>query len=65
MKSDKRLTGKMEDKMESLLLIVSVTVLFVIRIGIPVVILFSIGILIDRWQSRREKELPLTLHRRT
>lgn len=50
--------------MEQLLLIVSVTVLFVIRIGIPVIVLLSIGILIDRWQSKREKDLPLPLHRR-
>lgn len=35
-------------------LTLSVIVLFIIRIGIPVIVLVTLGILIDRWQSKRE-----------
>jgi uncharacterized membrane protein len=47
----------MEDNMEQVLLVVSVAAMFIIRIGIPVILLLSVGILIDRWQSKREKEV--------
>jgi hypothetical protein len=43
-----------EDKMEQFLSILGVAALFFIRIGIPVVILITLGILIDRWQASRE-----------
>jgi hypothetical protein len=55
----------MEDKMEQLLLVISVAVMFIIRIGIPVILLLSIGILIDRWQSKREKDVQQELHKNT
>ena len=43
--------------MEQLLLVVSVAGAFLLRIGIPVLLLITLGILIDRWQSKREKSV--------
>ncbi len=43
--------------MEELLATVGVVALFLIRVGVPVLALVGIGILIDRWQSNREKEI--------
>ncbi len=37
--------------------VLAVLGLFMLRIGVPVVALITLGILIDRWQSRREKEV--------
>ena len=37
--------------------VLAVLGLFILRIGVPVVALISLGILIDRWQSRREEEV--------
>jgi hypothetical protein len=34
--------------------VASVVVLFLVRIGIPIIALVSVGVLIDRWQRRRE-----------
>jgi hypothetical protein len=42
--------------MDQLLLSLSVIGLFVLRIGVPMLILVGIGIAIDRWQSHREKQ---------
>jgi type III secretory pathway component EscR len=41
--------------MNDILLTLGVIVLFVARIGIPMMILIGLGIALDRWQSRREK----------
>jgi hypothetical protein len=49
--------------MEQLLLVVSVAVMFIVRIGIPVILLLAIGILIDRWQSKREQEVQQEIHK--
>lgn len=49
--------------MEQLLLVVSVAAMFLLRIGVPVILLLSIGILIDRWQSKREKEVQQEIHK--
>lgn len=49
--------------MEQVGLILSIVFMFVIRIGIPVLILVLIGTLIDRIQSRREKNLPQLAHK--
>ena len=43
--------------MENVLMIVSVAVLFLVRIGVPVLLLVSLGLLIDRWQSKREHDI--------
>jgi hypothetical protein len=43
--------------MAELSTILAVLGLFVLRIGVPVVVLITLGILIDRWQSRREAEV--------
>lgn len=48
----------MGDIMEQITLVLSIVLMFVIRIGIPVLVLVLIGTLIDRIQSRREKHLP-------
>ena len=44
--------------MEQLTLVFTIALMFVIRLGIPVLTLLAIGILIDRIQSGREKHLP-------
>lgn len=33
--------------------ILSIAILFLFRIGVPVIALVSIGVLIDRWQNNR------------
>ncbi|MBN2304146.1 MAG: hypothetical protein JXQ72_06710 [Anaerolineae bacterium] len=43
--------------MDGLIGILMVIGLFLLRIGLPVITLVVLGILIDRWQSKREKEL--------
>lgn len=43
--------------MNDLLTILSVTALFLLRIGVPVILLVALGLLIDRWQSKRESEV--------
>ncbi len=43
--------------MEQLLTIISVAGLFLIRIGVPVLVLLAVGLLVERWQSRREQAL--------
>lgn len=43
--------------MEQLLLTLGVAVLFSLRIGVPVLVLLLLGILIDRWQSKREQNV--------
>jgi hypothetical protein len=40
--------------MDELITTLAVAALFLIRIGIPVALLVGLGVLIDRWQSRRE-----------
>lgn len=35
-------------------LILGVVVMFLTRIGIPVLVLIVLGVLIDRWQSQRD-----------
>jgi hypothetical protein len=37
--------------------VIGVIILFVIRIGIPLALLVGLGVLIDRWQSKREEEV--------
>ncbi len=43
--------------MEDIMAALSVAAIFVLRIGIPVLVLVTLGFLIDRWQSKREDEL--------
>lgn len=40
--------------MNDIVMIVSVAALFLIRIGIPIILLIGLGLLIDRWQSHRQ-----------
>jgi hypothetical protein len=49
--------------MEQLVMILSVAALFFIRMGIPVIVLITLGVLIDRWQSKRENALRRELDR--
>lgn len=42
-----------EGVVDDLMLTLSVIVLFLLRIGVPVLILVTLGVLLDRWQSRR------------
>jgi hypothetical protein len=46
--------------MDELLLSLGVIGLFILRIGVPMLILIGIGIAIDRWQSSREKKFQST-----
>lgn len=43
--------------MENFDLTVSVLVMFLIRIGIPVLLLIILGTLVERWQTAREKNI--------
>ena len=43
--------------MESVLLTLSVVALFLVRGGIPVVLLITLGMVIDRWQKHRNIEI--------
>lgn len=49
--------------MEQVELVLSIVLMFVVRLGIPVLVLILIGTLIDRIQSRREKQLPQIPHK--
>jgi hypothetical protein len=49
--------------MEQVELVLSIVLMFVVRLGIPVLVLILIGTLIDRIQSRREKQLPHIPHK--
>ena len=40
--------------MDELMMVVGVAVLFLLRIGVPVILLVGLGILIDRWQRQRQ-----------
>ena len=42
--------------MEDLLMTLTVVGLFLIRIGIPVAMLVTVGVLIDRWQRSQHRE---------
>ena len=42
--------------MNEIQLAVGVVALFVARIGLPMLILIVIGILVDRWQSKRNQD---------
>jgi hypothetical protein len=55
----------MEDIMEQVLTILSVAVLFFVRIGIPVIVLIGLGIVIDHWQAKRQKEVQDELRKHT
>ena len=44
--------------MEQATLVLTVAIMFVVRLGIPVLTLVMIGMLIDRIQAQREKHLP-------
>ena len=43
--------------MDGILSVLSVAGLFLLRVGVPVVLLVLVGILIDRWQSKRDAEI--------
>jgi hypothetical protein len=49
--------------MDQLLLTLSIVALFLVRLGIPVILLISIGVVIDRWQSKREQRTQQTSHK--
>lgn len=51
--------------MEQLLLVISVALMFFIRLGIPVVLLITVGFLVDRWQSRRENHVQQEIRSHT
>jgi hypothetical protein len=43
--------------MEQLLTILAVAALFLVRIGVPVIVLIGLGLIIDHWQSKREESV--------
>lgn len=49
--------------MEQFVMILSVAALFLLRVGVPVIILIALGILIDRWQTMRESAVRRELDR--
>ena len=42
--------------MDAILSVLSVAGLFLVRVGLPVLVLVVLGILIDRWQTGREAD---------
>jgi hypothetical protein len=43
--------------MQDIQLILGVALMFLLRIGIPVLLLITLGAVIDRWQTARENEI--------
>ena len=43
--------------MDEILVALGVAVMFFIRVGVPVLALIVIGVLVDRWQSKRESNI--------
>ena len=43
--------------MNDITVILEVAAMFLVRIGLPVMALVTLGILIERWQTKRETEL--------
>jgi hypothetical protein len=43
--------------MQDIQLILSVALMFFLRIGIPVLLLITLGTIIDRWQTARENDI--------
>lgn len=37
--------------------IIAIAVLFIVRVGVPVLALVFLGIMIDRWQTNREAQI--------
>jgi hypothetical protein len=37
--------------------ILAVVALFMVRVGLPIILLIALGLLIDRWQSKRNDEI--------
>jgi hypothetical protein len=52
-----RQTPEKERVMNELTMIIEVTILFFIRIGIPLLLLIVLGVVVDRWQSHREAQV--------
>lgn len=46
--------------MEQLLFTLSIAALFLLRIGVPVIVLITVGVVIDRWQSHRDQHIKAT-----
>ena len=49
--------------MDQLLLTLSVAALFLLRIGVPVIVLIAVGVGIDRWQTHRDQNIQSTTHK--
>lgn len=45
--------------MADLELIITVMGLFLVRIGIPVIVLVSLGVLVDHWQRHRDAAITI------
>lgn len=50
--------------MESILLTLSMIAMFLLRVGIPVILLIALGMVVDRWQRHRntESQAKMTEH---
>lgn len=44
--------------------ILAVAGLFLLRVGLPLVALIVLGLLVDRWQTRRNEEIKRQLEKR-
>jgi hypothetical protein len=49
--------------MNDVMMVISVVVIFFLRIGIPVIILVGLGVMIDRWQRHRESDIESKYHK--
>lgn len=52
-----------EYKMEQVLLTISIAALFLLRIGVPVIILITLGVVVDHWQANREPKVQDASHK--
>jgi len=43
--------------MNEMVAVLEVVGLFVLRVGVPLMMLVALGILIDKWQTRRNEEI--------
>jgi hypothetical protein len=43
--------------MDDIGMVLGVVVLFLVRVGLPVIALVALGLLVDRWQSKRERDI--------
>lgn len=49
--------------MEQILTILGVAALFILRIGVPVIVLIALGVIVNHWQMKREESVRRDINR--